>query len=322
VKPGAAEILARDQALELIGCIYDASLDPERWKQLPQLVSDFVCGEETARLGFVCSGGDDSTAARSSDVSRAAAVPSDGTGDRTLTAGQHERMEVVLPHLSRALAISRRLADADLKSGAASQVLERLGSAVVLIDSTAHVVFANTAAKRLCDQANGLALKPHGAAPFPRLFGSRPRVNAAIQEAIAACLEAGEGGAQPGARSIRIAKISTGTDYVLHVAPLSGAGELALDGGTARLIGFISDPDEPGQVDRELLTQLYRLTAREAGMLELMASGASAAVAARAGAIMESTARSHVKHILRKLGVSRQSDVVRIVAALMSVRRG
>jgi DNA-binding NarL/FixJ family response regulator len=57
------------------------------------------------------------------------------------------------------------------------------------------------------------------------------------------------------------------------------------------------------------------LTAREQQVLQLMAEGASNAAIGAALVISQATVKSHVRHILRKLGASNRTEAVSLLLA-------
>jgi DNA-binding CsgD family transcriptional regulator len=61
--------------------------------------------------------------------------------------------------------------------------------------------------------------------------------------------------------------------------------------------------------------QLAMLTAREQQVLQLMAEGASNAAIGAALVISQATVKSHVRHILRKLGASNRTEAVSLLLA-------
>ena len=72
-----------------------------------------------------------------------------------------------------------------------------------------------------------------------------------------------------------------------------------------------------------MLEELYSLTPSEADLLQLLSMGMSLEEAAESRGVSMNTARSHVKHMFAKTGVSRQGELVRIMlAGLGSIREG
>jgi DNA-binding NarL/FixJ family response regulator len=63
-------------------------------------------------------------------------------------------------------------------------------------------------------------------------------------------------------------------------------------------------------VQRTAIDPASPLTAREAEVIELVSAGATNNEIASALVISESTVKSHVKHILRKLGAANRAEAV------------
>jgi two-component system, NarL family, response regulator LiaR len=85
----------------------------------------------------------------------------------------------------------------------------------------------------------------------------------------------------------------------------------------ARLLRRLSDPSGPGQAMSGLAGGVEQLTRRERQVLELIALGRSNKRIAVELEIAEKTVKTHVGHVLAKLGVSDRTQ-----AALLAVQRG
>lgn len=73
-----------------------------------------------------------------------------------------ERMALLLPHLSRALAVMLKLRQAEHKAAAAANVLDALSCGVALLDRQGRVVHANRRAESIWRASNGLARDAQG----------------------------------------------------------------------------------------------------------------------------------------------------------------
>ncbi len=105
-----------------------------------------------------------------------------------------------------------------------------------------------------------------------------------------------------------------GPPIVIHVVPLVGPSRGLFAGASTLLLGSV--PGTPAAPATAILQAAYRLTPAEARLAQALSSGTSLAEAASRFAITAATARSQLKAIFAKTGVSRQSDLVRLVAGL------
>ena len=94
---------------------------------------------------------------------------SNAPGKDSLTAEQIHIFEALLRHLTRAVRISRRLWELELKHVAATERLETLQQGALLADASGRVVRANTAAKAMLDDGSGILPLPCLAAPAANL---------------------------------------------------------------------------------------------------------------------------------------------------------
>ena len=79
---------------------------------------------------------------------------------------------------------------------------------------------------------------------------------------------------------------------------------------------LVSDPDTAGAARHDLLRRLYQLTHKEAQLALKIAEGEGLEAAARNAGITYETARSYLKNIFAKLGVSRQAELASLVQKL------
>lgn len=92
-------------------------------------------------------------------------------------------------------------------------------------------------------------------------------------------------------------------DFTLEVMDLAGPGP----GLTDDLLGELDDPSTMSGHDPRLM---HDLTSREAEVLHAIAAGKTNAQIATALFVTEGTVKSHVKHILRKLGAGNRTEAV------------
>ena len=83
---------------------------------------------------------------------------------------------------------------------------------------------------------------------------------------------------------------------------------------------FITDPSRAPNIPADLISQMFGLTRAEARLTAELAIGADLGDAAEACGITKATARSYLKQIFLKVGVSRQAELVKTVLSSVATR--
>lgn len=287
-----------ERALELIGEIYDAALEPERWPQVVSAVSSFIGGARPLPPAPPQAGHDWGALAK-------AATHLDAT--------QRERMRMLLPHLMRASEVAHRLRDAGVRRTGALAGLDGIGCGVVILDERASPAFVNQVARRIFADDDGLKIRG-------RLFAADAHAQKALEAAIADCLRP-DTDERDCSRGLRIPRPSKRPDYVLQVTSLARRTELRAAGSPGSAIVFITDPDSRLEVDEALLRRLYGLTRAESRLAQRLLNGETLAGAAKQLAVSESTAKTQLQHIFQKTETHRQAELVRLLLSLASTNR-
>src|SRR5690625_1698367 len=223
-----------------------------------------------------------------------------------------EALQLLVPHITTALQVSSRLAGIDLRAKVASEAIDQLDSAVILVDREARILFANRAAEdQLCCN-EGLAVKEG------RLCLHEPARNRALLRTItlADCGTI----SPPLSRSrhqIEVPRGARRSPLQLTVTPFRpDVIEAALPApGQARpsAIILITDPDKDRALWKQRLREEFGLTAAETELaLEIMKGDGRDAAAARLG-ITVATVRTHLLRIFDTTGVHRQAELVRLL---------
>jgi DNA-binding CsgD family transcriptional regulator/PAS domain-containing protein len=214
-------------------------------------------------------------------------------------------LQAILPHFANAIELSRRLAAARRQASDLQQLLDRVDSAVMLVDAAGQPCFANGRALRIVGQADGLMLGVSGllAATAPATRRLRHAIAGIGRYDVAA---AGSGAAQ----DLRLERPSRRPPLLLSLFPiwplaLSPAGTSA-----PRVAIFITEPDDRPPIDRDAIADAFRLTPREASVAALMAAGHDLKGVARILEIGIGTARYHLKNVLGKTNTSNQAMMV------------
>jgi len=209
-------------------------------------------------------------------------------------------LRVLIPHLQRATDIHKSLVDLRRRAGGLATVIEHLSCGIVLLDENARVVMLNAAARTILAGNNGLRIGGD------KLGAFSPRDQDRLMQIIHGALGMGGGGAIGGAMALARPR---GHPLTLTVFPIRLA---ALEACVAAAL-FINDPDLFPRIDFGNLARLYGLTAAERRLAVLFLKGKMLSDAAELLGVSVHTVRSQLKSILHKTGVSRQSELVKLL---------
>ncbi len=202
-------------------------------------------------------------------------------------------------HVERSLRLSIRLFDAESCNLGMREILSRLGIGVFALDDALQVVFANPASRKGFDVF---------VAGDNR---SEPALTASARQKIERALaQAGSNETQKLA-NIVIEHSEVGPSATLYVLPVSENSAASHDMLTrARAIVLMIEANGDAPPDPALVRDILGLTLGEAKVAALVGSGMAPRAAAEKLGIAESTARTVLKRVFAKAGVSRQSELV------------
>jgi DNA-binding CsgD family transcriptional regulator len=235
----------------------------------------------------------------------------------------------VAPHLFNAARISRQLASARATAAAIGEALEKIAAPVMIVDRGARVVSANRAARGL-GPVSGLALR-NGALRVERAADERALRGAigavlgaqdvnmppASEPAVGALDGAGRAAA-PAPRDVAVHGVA-GRRLALRVSALGEDDDVELGEARSRALAVVqvlADGNAP-DARAQHLAPAYGLSAAEAELLDGLLGGLRLAEIAASRGTSRETARSQLKSIFRKTGVSAQSDLVALAAGAM-----
>ena len=211
------------------------------------------------------------------------------------------------PHVRHVVAVRQVLADAGAVGTSLAGLLVSTRFGVVELDWDGRIVTANDRALRLLRTGNGLM----DAGGFLR--ARERRENNGLSRLLADALPRFGGEAVGG--SMVIGRHGAPRPLVIYVNP---ASRHLYDFRPRRVaaVVLIVDPDRRAQVDPSIVRMALGLTAAESRLAAGLAAGHSVREIARMTGRQEATVRWHLKQIFRKMGISRQVDLVRRVLHL------
>lgn len=213
------------------------------------------------------------------------------------------------PHLSRAVEIHRQLVRVRSENEHLYQMLDLLGTGVVLVDRAERIRYANPVARQQLQQHGGISVRNEGLLPHDLGLARR------LQELVRSAIRASQRDNTPVAGGVLgIPATADGQALTLSVVPLSTLAayrDLSHDQIAAAL--FISQAQGEHHLPLAALQELYRLTPREAQACQAFVNSADLeSVAAELG-VQLSTVRSMMKVIYQKTGQDSQAGLMRML---------
>ena len=236
------------------------------------------------------------------DGSRIVWTIADPVGGDGWSSAQVETIEDLLPHLRQFVRVRAALVEAKALGASIVDLLDNARMGVVRLDRRGRIEAANDRAQALLREHGGLSNRDRA------LGATLPEEDAALQALLARALsgEAGEGG------SMRLSRAGSPSPLVLHVSPLREAGGARTRGALVLAL----DPPSRWSLDPERVGELLGLTRAQSGVAALLAQGRSIDEIARETGRSRTTVKWHIRHIYAKHGLSRQAELMRLVASL------
>ncbi len=226
--------------------------------------------------------------------------------EASFSADERAILARIAPHLRLSIqlyaTLGRTASERNLYAGA----VEQLAVATIILDKQGRVLSANTIARALLEDDNGLSIRGQ------HLVVENRDKNRELQTALETIIKALHRGEASVIRALRVPRGGERAQLglVLRPVPVSEWGE----GQSSPCVAvFISDPDLNEPSSQGTLGQLFDLTPAEANLAILLSRGLSLAEVSEAQNISQHTARAQLKSIFAKTGVSRQAELVRLV---------
>ena len=209
---------------------------------------------------------------------------------------------LLAPHVAAALAVRNELEGARARAA----VLDEIDRGIVLLDAAGRICLANREAERILGDNDGL-MSAAGA-----LSASRPSETARLRSMVAEAARASAGEGLHCGGFTSIGRPSGRSDYQVRVAPASVtlAEQLGIERQSLAAL-FVRDLERASPPPPEALIGLYELTKAEAQVAIRIFAGSTLAEAAGELGISNNTAKTHLKSIFQKVGVTRQAQLVR-----------
>jgi DNA-binding CsgD family transcriptional regulator len=216
----------------------------------------------------------------------------------------------LLPHLQRAAMVARRLRVTEGLAQAGLAALERVQTAMMLLDGQGRVMHGNAACLALLAAADGLS------AHATRLAAATSGATSGLLELLHRA--AGSGATAPESGTLRLPRPSGRPPLALVAMPLRrDGGPLGVDvPGVPAVLACIIDPLTVVNVDQGQLVSLFGLTQSEAALaVELLSGLELQEIAARSGRSIH-TVRTQLAKVMSKTATRRQAELMLLLAGM------
>lgn len=223
------------------------------------------------------------------------------------------RMRLIVPHVRRAVRTGKVIDLTQAEAATYADILDGLSPAIFLVDAEGQIVHGNAASRSLLEKGELLR------ATNGRLSASDAQIDQALHNALIAAGSSSVEEISVKSTAIPL-RARTGERYVAHVLPLT-PGERRKSGlaSTAVAAIFVRKAELETAPPSEVIGRTYKLTPTELRvLLAIVNVGGVRQVAGNLG-VADTTIKTHLGRLFEKTGVSRQADLVKLVAGYSSM---
>lgn len=211
------------------------------------------------------------------------------------------QLALFVPHIRQAMTLSAQLHRNTAEREIYEEGLDRLKIGVLILDETGQLLRANPIACHLLNGGDGVRLVDR------QLEGHTPADTRELRRSIASAQ--GDSAAVAALSLSRPAGKRKLAAVIRSIAPL----EESEARHQPALAVFLRDPDAQATPALDIARQLFNFTPAEANLAIELVNGLSLDEAASKLAVSLNTVRAHLRAIFSKAGVTRQSELVRVI---------
>ena len=215
--------------------------------------------------------------------------------------GQIELIERLLPHVRQYVQVRWALAGAEALGASLTDLLDNTRVGVFHLDRRGRMVEANDRAREILRRGDGLF--DEGGFLHARL----PSDNIRLQKLVEGVLPTFGGPGVSG--SMAVGRLP---ESIVHLSPVS-VRQADFGLGSVAALALVVDPASRPRVDPGLVASVLGLTPAQSQVAALLAEGMSVNEVAAATHRQANAVYWLLKQIYKKLGISRQADLVRLV---------
>lgn len=227
----------------------------------------------------------------------------------SLSPRETEILEALHPHLQRALRVCQERASIKAREVSFLNFLDHLTTGVILLDEMAVPVYSNTAVGTLTEKHASIRVTEQGV-----YFTNNPAECERIRQAALEVSRQTSSHDSPEAFAMSLRLNESRLPISVLVTPLADKNH-TIHAYAPRAAMIISDPEYSCPVLPRHLEKSYGLTSAEAEIALALTQGLCVDEIAANRDVSVATVRTQVRSMLRKTGVHRQMDIIRLLLA-------
>jgi DNA-binding CsgD family transcriptional regulator len=231
-----------------------------------------------------------------------------GHGGRPFGDAEKSLLQYLLPHLKRAIQLHSRIDSLECERQVFAGTVNRMLLGVISMSQTGEIIEMNPEARRILAQKDGIWLSGH------TLYAESSKERRDLQRAIQQAMPGGSDAERPAVvEAMPVTRPSGEASLVVMVRSIP-PGRWSESRARPAVAVFIRDPNASApQSSHELARRLFGFTRVEARLALLLVDGLTLDEAATRLTISRNTARTHLRSIFCKAGVTRQTLLVKLI---------
>lgn len=213
---------------------------------------------------------------------------------------------ILLRHFKQAMILHSHIGRVESVSKLYAETVNRLMVGAIIVDENGKILQSNHAAEEILESSDGI--RRVGGNLEARYLPENRQLQRMIKAAVSLSVQSEPSISEAMSVTRPSGKCSLGV--VVRSIPVN---EWAESGRRAAAAIFIRDPEAGSRAPYEVVRQLFNLTPSETALAMELVNGLSLDEAAEKLGVKRNTARAHLRAIFSKTGVTRQSELVRML---------
>jgi DNA-binding CsgD family transcriptional regulator/PAS domain-containing protein len=227
-------------------------------------------------------------------------------GARPFGEEEKDLLRALQPHLERAIRLHTRISRTERERAVYAGAVEQLSVATIILDEQGRVLSTNETAASLLADEQGITLREGRLALVDKEAGAE------FAQLLQQVMQSRQQSQPAAARAMQVARGGGCPDLGL-VAKAVPRAEGAEGRGIPSVAIFISDPLAVAEPPQQIIARLFGFTPTEANLAMLLANGLTLDEASAELGVSRNTARTHLRSVFAKTGVTRQTGLVRLI---------